>query len=66
LEVRNDHERLVYIRRGQDDEKEEKKEMASTEEEIAGTWVRLEEGIDQVMNNLEQGMSYNKYMEWYT
>ena len=30
------------------------------------TWVKLEQGIDQVMNHLQKGMSSEKYMEWYT
>ncbi|KAJ3056350.1 hypothetical protein HK097_007329 [Rhizophlyctis rosea] len=30
------------------------------------TWQKLHEGIDGIMNHLEQGMTYTKYMELYT
>jgi hypothetical protein len=34
--------------------------------DIDKTWTELESGIDLVMNHLEEGMSYQKYMQWYT
>jgi hypothetical protein len=34
--------------------------------DIDKTWMELQGGIDLVMNHLEQGMSYQKYMQWYT
>ena len=34
--------------------------------ELGETWSKLEQGVDQIMNHLEQGMSYQKYMDWYT
>ncbi|CAG8517302.1 9020_t:CDS:10 [Paraglomus occultum] len=37
---------------------------ASTD--LEATWKFLEEGIDLVMNKLDQGLSYKKYMELYT
>ena len=38
----------------------------SVETEIAQTWKKLELGVDRVMNKLEEGLSYEKYMELYT
>jgi cullin 1 len=32
----------------------------------AATFKFLNEGIDHIMNNLKQGMSYSKYMDLYT
>ena len=30
------------------------------------TWTFLEAGIDQIMNRLEEGLSYKRYMDLYT
>ncbi|CAJ0767396.1 9978_t:CDS:1, partial [Entrophospora sp. SA101] len=30
------------------------------------TWAFLEAGIDQIMNRLEEGLSYKRYMDLYT
>jgi len=37
-----------------------------TSTDLEATWRFLEEGIDLVMNKLDQGLSYKKYMELYT
>ncbi|KAJ3077130.1 hypothetical protein HK102_005291 [Quaeritorhiza haematococci] len=34
--------------------------------DLQTTWGKLEEGIDQIMNRLEMGLSYEKYMQLYT
>jgi hypothetical protein len=36
------------------------------DQELVNTWSTLEVGIDNIMNHLEQGMSYQSYMQWYT
>ncbi|KAF9405028.1 hypothetical protein BGZ94_003806 [Podila epigama] len=34
--------------------------------DIVATWAFLEQGIDQIMNRLEDGLTYKRYMEIYT
>ena len=34
--------------------------------DLAATWSFLENGIDQIMNRLEEGLSYKRYMDLYT
>ncbi|GBC10359.1 hypothetical protein RclHR1_09560013 [Rhizophagus clarus] len=34
--------------------------------DLAATWAFLENGIDQIMNRLEEGLSYKRYMDLYT
>ncbi|KAG9292004.1 hypothetical protein G9A89_017903 [Geosiphon pyriformis] len=34
--------------------------------DLEATWTFLESGIDQIMNRLEQGLSYKRYMDLYT
>ncbi|KAF9952455.1 hypothetical protein BGZ70_000594 [Mortierella alpina] len=34
--------------------------------DINATWLFLEQGIDQIMNRLEDGLTYKRYMEIYT
>ncbi|CAG8586993.1 797_t:CDS:10 [Ambispora leptoticha] len=34
--------------------------------DLEATWSFLESGIDQIMNRLEQGLSYKRYMDLYT
>ena len=38
----------------------------STSSDLASTWTELHTGIEHIMNNLEQGLSYQRYMALYT